>query len=330
MSLRLSRQPLLLCILKLAVVSGVVADEQQSVEGEAADRSGEKGFRALYIMDDDGSNVRFLAAAPGMISSSSPEFSRDGKMIAFDAVPQIEEFQQSKIFIYYLDGPSKGQFKDIGFGNVPTWSPDGHQIAFMLNSNTPTGEEWGTWMMDSDGSKRRRLCSGWYPRWSSDGKSICVLTTTERPSSLKLYDVKSGESRKLLGDDWTVANSGGSWSADGKRVAFIGTRDGKMHLAIAEVDAKEPSVGIVYTESDPERRLIGPPAWCPTKKQLLMGIQKLEPPDADRSWQHTFVYSIHSEMPTTPSLFEKKQVGRINRSMTWSPDGRQVVFSSER
>src|SRR5262245_22134667 len=41
---------------------------------EGAIRRKEPGFRALYTMNRDGTNVEYLTAAPGMIASGSPEW----------------------------------------------------------------------------------------------------------------------------------------------------------------------------------------------------------------------------------------------------------------
>ena len=106
-----------------------------------ADRRGEEGYRALYTMNRDGSNVELLVAAPGMISTATPEWSHDGKMIACDAVPKVDAVSESHIFVYAVDGPFRGTAKNLGYGNVPTWSPDDRQIAFMLNDGSPAARK---------------------------------------------------------------------------------------------------------------------------------------------------------------------------------------------
>ena len=294
------------------------------------DRRGERGFRAIYTMNRDGANVEFLAAGPGMISSGSPEWSRDGTMVAYDANPEIDQYLASKIFVCALTGPFKGENADLGYGNVPSWSPDDRRIAFFLNQGNASGARWGVWVMDADGSNRTWLCPGWYPRWSPDGKTICIEAITESPNCLYLYDVESQEHRKFLGDQWAVEYSGANWSPDGKKLVFIGRHAGKEHVAVADVMGGEADVEILHTEPNPRRRLYGPPAWSPDGSEIVFSIQKPDRPEASRRWQYTYLHSISAKEPGDPKPIEENEVGIINRGMMWSADGKKILFSSER
>ena len=311
--------------------SGICRTANAQDVGPVPERRGEPGFRALYTIDRDGSNVEFLVAGPGMISSATPEWSHDGKRIAFDAVAQLQQFATSRIFVYAVDGPTKGRFEDLGHGNVPSWSPDDGRIAFMLNSGNPIGAKRGIWVMDADGANRTWLCPGMYPRWAPGGKSICIQAVTGSPRCLHLYDLESGEIRKLLGSSWTVEYSGATWSPGGKQLVFIGKHGGAQHLAVVNAGGGEETVATLYTEEDPRRKLIGPPAWSPDAERIVFAIQELDRPAANRRiWAHTYLYSLSTEFPSDPVLLENKEVGLINRGMMWSPDSQKIVFSSER
>ncbi len=294
-------------------------------------RSGEEGFRALYTMNRDGSNVKFLVAAPGMISSATPDWSHDGRYIAFDCVPTLQAFTQSRIFIYAVSGPFKGAMRDLGYGNVPSWSPDDRQIAYMVNDSNPDDLEGGIWIMDADGSNKNWLCRGWYPRWSPDGKQICCHAFFDDPPGLHLVDVKSQKSRQLFGERVGVKFGGATWSPDSNRVVFIALFDGKEHLAIADIDEGPNSLKVLYREDRENRSLVGPPSWSPDGKQIVFAIQDEDAAGPKRrQWHHTYLCSISAEVPSAPVRLEKKETGLINRGMMWSPDSRKIVFSSER
>ncbi len=305
---------------------------EQAVDRPAsvADRKGEDGFRALYTMNRDGTNVRYLVAAPGMISSSSPEWSHDGAMIAFDAVPEVGALSDAHLFVYALRGPFKGTFRDFGCGNVPSWSPDDRQIAYMVNGGNPCEVEHGIWIMDSDGSNRRRICQGWYPRWSPDGKRLHVYAYFDRPASIHIVEVPNGRARKILGEPMEVKFGGGTWSPDGKRLVFVGVRDGKEHLATVDAEGRAPSIHVLYTEKGNDRELIGPPAWSPDGKQIVFAIQEKDSGATHRRWGRTYLYSIAAEVPSAPALLQPERNGLINRSPMWSRDSSTVIFSSER
>lgn len=294
-------------------------------------RKGEKEFRAVYTVNPDGSDAEFLVAAPGMISSATPEWSRDGNMIAFDAVPQIDEFQLSHIFVYAIAGPFRGTVKDLGCGNVPTWSPDSRQIAFMLNGGNPCGDEGGVWIMNADGTGRRRIGDGTYVRWSPDGKELCYHSYANNGNPLNFYNLATGQTRTILGGKINVEFGGATWSPDSKKVLFLALVDGKQEVVTVNADGKLDSLKVLYRETRPDKLLIGPPSWSPDGKKLVLSIQETGPQTPSRpEWMHTFLYTMSAEEPSAPVLLEKQMTGVINRGMMWSPDGRKIVFSSRR
>jgi len=216
-----------------------LAREAAKSSTNTATRRGEDGFRALYTIDPEGSKAKYLMAAPGMISSSSPESSHDGTMIAFDAAPRHNALDEAHLFVSALEGPFKGMFKDLGCGNVPSWSPDDKQIAYMLNPGNPSGAEWGIWIMNADGSERKRLCDGWYPRFSPDGKLLHVYAPQARPASIHVIRPDGKGERQLAGRTIRVKYGGGTWSPEGNRIVFIGTRDGREHRSAGLVTRRQ-------------------------------------------------------------------------------------------
>jgi len=294
-------------------------------------RRNEEGFRALYTMNRDGSDVQFLVAAAGQISSATPEWSHDGNAIAFDSVDRLEQFARSRLFVYAIDGPFRGMIRDLGYGNVPTWSPDDRQIAFMLNGTNPAGAQGGIWIMNADGSGRHRVCRGWYPRWSPNGQEICLHAYFEQPQRLHFYQVETGQIRAILGTPMEVKFGGATWSPDGKQVVFIGLRDGHEHLAVIDSGGDVGTLRVLYREEDRNQKLIGPPSWSPDGKQIVFAMQYNQGRDrTQRIWQHTFLVSLSAEVPSRPVLLEGKKIGQINRGMMWSPDSRRIVYSSQR
>ncbi len=305
------------------------AQGKQQGDPLLADRRGEEGYRALYTINRDGTDVELLVAAPGMISTATPEWSHDGKMIACDAVPTVDAVTESRVFVYAVDGPFRGTAKELGYGNVPSWSPDDRRIAFMLNDTNPVNAQGGIWIMNADGSDRKWLCKGWYPRWSPDGKEICFHDHTRQ--RLGFFNVATGEERTILGDDIAVEFGGATWSPDGKRVVLIGNVEGRQQLLTINADGDRDSIKVLYRENDPNGRLVGPPSWSPDGKQIILAVQ-----DADqfggpsRMWVGTHLYSLSAEVPSAPALLEREKAGVINRGMMWSPDSRKIVFSGER
>ena len=107
-------------------------------------------------MNVDGSDLRKLSLNDSEITSpGSPDWSPDGKQIAFD------QFSTSSIYLVNADGTG---LKKIGNGVMPTFSPDGKRLAFSGS---------GMSVMDLDGSHVKVLSEeGWGAQWSPNGKWI--------------------------------------------------------------------------------------------------------------------------------------------------------------
>ena len=124
---------------------------------------------------------------------------------------------------------------------------------------------------------------------------------------------------------------GATWSPDGTRLVFIGTRDGKENLTTVDAGGSPNSIKVLHTQGDGNQVLVGPPSWSPDGKQIAFAIQDASAPDPrNRRWHHTYLYVISADTPSFPTLLEPGHKGLVNRSMMWSPDSQKIVFSSER
>ena len=261
------------------------------------------GLPAIVTMDRDGSNVALLAKLPGMRWHGSPSWSHDGKKVAFDATPG--SWGKCRIYVVGAEGPSKGKIEDLGWGNCPFWSPDDKKIVFHMV--TPSG---GIWVMNADGTDRKRLAWGGRPRWSPDGKNIVVW-------DLRIVDAKSGESTKLLEDTY-YESDGGTWSPDSKRLTFVGMRGAEHELCIVNADGAKDSLRVLF------RGNLGHqiPSWSPDGKQIVFWLK-----DASGVRQ---LYTIDPGAPTDAVLLDNEKGGVWNGDPEWSPDSRKIVYSSDR
>ena len=298
-----------------------------------ADRHAEPGYRALYAIRPGEPVAQFLFAAPGMISTATPEWSHCGKYLAFDAVQDVDDLRGSRIGVLAVHGPFKGKMTMLGYGNVPTWSPDDRQIAFLLNPGTPIQASQGIWVMNSDGTNRRWLCSGSYPRWAPNGETILFKNLDVSPENLGFYELKTGKTRFILGGDVGVEFAGGTWAPDGQTIYFIAHANDRQQLASISVSGDRSTLRIFYTEpQDSNRTLVGPPVISPDGSNLVFAIQDKAPDTVtERLWLNSFIYTLSTKAPSAqPTLLEEHKIGIINRGMMWSRDGKTIVFSSER
>lgn len=288
-------------------------------------------FRPLYTINRDGTDLRFLAAAPDMITTGTPQWSHDGKMIVLDSTPATDQVALSQIWVYGVAGAFRGMIRHLGVGNTPTWSPDDSRIAYMVNPGNPDSVEPGVWIMNADGTNKRRIGQGWYTRWSPDGQEICVQNVETNPHSLRLYSPENGTQREILGGDIGVMFGGANWSADGQKLITLVQRDGEQQLITIDASGDADSISVIYRESTGDRTLVGPPVLSPDGSEILFAIQEHSNPQQHTSrWSNTFIYVISADGTSDPRLLEGQRIGRINRSFDWHPDGSKIIFSSER
>lgn len=298
---------------------------------EAVIRRGEMGFRALYTINRDGTNLQYLLAAPGMIITGTPQWSHDGKMIVCDSMPHVDQPVLSRIWVYGVEGPFKGMIRHLTVGNTPTWSPDDSRIAYFVNPGNPDGIKAGAWIMDADGRNPKWIGEGWYTRWSPLGEEICVYAHFTNPPSLQIYNLKTDSSRIVLGGDISVVFGGANWTRDGQRLVTLIRRNGEQQLITVNASGSLDTLDVIYREADPNRELVGPPVMSPDGKEIVFIIQDMSQEDSrSRMWMNSYLYLVNTDGKSEPRLLEKNQLGKINRSMDWSPDGSRIVFSSER
>ncbi len=150
------------------------------------------------------------------LHEGNPQFSPDGKRIAFGTSRSGEEFN---IWVAEADGSNPVQLvHQLGRSEgSPKWSPDGRWIAF--DSLRPDGYQ-DIFVIDATGGHPRRLDLGLHengvPSWSRDGKWIYFFS--DRTGRNEIWKVPSAG-----GHVEQVTENGGSFaleSTDGKTLFY--------------------------------------------------------------------------------------------------------------
>lgn len=296
----------------LAAVAMIVALIAAADPGTAYSQ----GAWAVYVMNADGSDVQKVHLDNASLFGS-PVWLSDGKQIAYDGGPN--GFSNSHIFIQRLGDDA---VKDIGQGNTPSFSPDDQQVAFLVGADNPSGAKAGVWIMNADGSSREWICQGSRPRWSRDGDKIVFTSSHEGFPSLYVYDTLLLEQTRILGRGYDQI-IGAAFSPDASQVVFIGYKGGQTRSSSTDAEG-DVALLDVRRDAEPEvvyRGRVGwHPDWSPQGKKLLFrihenGAQRLHILDLDDDGRPIAV----------PGQF-----GRRNSDGVWSPDGKRILFVSDR
>ena len=231
---------------------------------------------------------------------------------------------------------------DLG---APVWSPDSQRIAYTRTESPgdlSTGDV-DIWVANVDGTGARPFATGptwqWFPRWSPDGAWLAYTDEAvggpwlssgpvgpavgQGPQGAVLPGANaaampeadlwkrpvdgSGPPQRITdvaGDDRS-----GSWSPDGRRLAFDSTRDGNTEIYVVDADGSNS----VRLTTSPAKDWAA--AWSPDGTEIAFtsdrtGLAQIWVMRADGGDQ------VQLTDDTTDHLWP-----------TWSPDGSRIAFA---
>lgn len=209
----------------------------------------------LFLVSADGLRIRDLMGS-GNGSSGDLVWSPDGRQVALASwVGGGATFE-----IYVMDAEvclggrmlcrPRRLTTNSADDRMPTWSPDGQQIAFL--SNRTGGWEIYTYEVNCETCQMRRLtdmnvAGNTTLRWSPDGRWLAfVVSPLDTGSLIYLLDMACAEADcprvHLITDPDRGAHSP-EWSPDGRYIAYYsstGDVTGIMLLDITCVDERDP------------------------------------------------------------------------------------------
>ena len=257
-----------------------------------------------------------------------PTFSPDSKRLAFAGL------HSGNWDIYVQNSPDQAPTNltasSTSDDTTPAWSPDGKLIAF--HSARDGG---GLFLMDASGGNVRKLCPlGFHPAWSPNGRQIAYssveLTRGRasrglRRSQIWLYDLYTGQNRKLIPDASLHDGIQPVWSPNGKHIAFWGTTSSGA-TQIYSFDPQSNAEPTILVKSGSFRSAEGRawnPVWSPSGRHLSWFNDKGGAVSLLRASIDSASATLTSEparipLPITDASF-----------FTFSPDGKQIAYTLE-
>jgi Tol biopolymer transport system component/DNA-binding winged helix-turn-helix (wHTH) protein len=296
-----------------------------------------------------------FTALPGL--AGNPAFSPDGSRIAFSWVPAPGSTGSEQAGLYVKTLGSETLLRIANGGVRPAWSPDGTQIAF----HRAAGVDTGIYVVPALGGQERKLHSmTTYSTisWSADGKWIAYADQAPHDNRVRIHllSTETLATRPIPDDPTCLKESSPAFSHKGDSLAYWCFRtDYEADPYIVSVpDGKPKMVAALSAEPDGV-------AWSADDKRLIyshfrgevpaaideifvadgsvtrLGLEGRRPavsPKGDKLAFFTDLYKtslrrrdlLHPEAPAVELL----PSSRAQYAAQYSPDGKHIVFASER
>ncbi len=214
----------------------------------------------MSLMDAAGENREVLTS-----DGWGAQFSPDGKWVAYQSYESTPTTRSTNITIIdvaskekrvILEGDEATRYSSIYY-NLE-WSPDSQQICFKGRvANSSDRYEVATTSIDGSSTGFRILTKettdtdfGWHP----DGSRILLAKTSPKHLGgprLHVCDLRTGEITLLETQPLDLPNHSGTWSPDGKQIAFVSRRNPEPFPCQQLVRSSNPASPGLLPQADP-------------------------------------------------------------------------------
>jgi Tol biopolymer transport system component len=198
---------------------------------------------SIVVINGDGTGQRVILSSED-IASGALALSPNGRTIAFTRVIVDRE----PIFLIDDHGRHLRQLTTPAQGGTdvsPTWSPDGHWIAFDSNRDCCAHGTWSVYVTNVHNRRVRKVMAvggnDLEPDWSPDGNRLAFIRTFAYPD-YRIYtvDVDGTGEQEVFSDSGAEVPK---WSPDGARIVY------SNFAGLAVVDANGSNPQLVVSDA---------------------------------------------------------------------------------
>src|SRR6266481_3824767 len=286
------------------------------------------GFKKIFVKALQGEPQQLTA---GTGDDIQPKWTPDAQSILFVRSSQPRgKLEPGDVFGLYEGGDiwkkdlasgKEEKFLDKAFN--PSFSPDGKTLAVDASWAGPRR----IWVVDAQGHNPQQITSDsseavdhLEPNWSTDGKSIVFQNLERTKFSIKVVNVATRAIRALTDGRFHDLNP--VWSRSGKYIYFSSDRGGGMNIWRIEISGTGQPTGApqqVTMGSGQDVQL----ATSLNGKRLAFSILR----------QNADLWRLPVSPETGVAIGNPEEVlasTREDSRGSWSPDGAQLAFNSDR
>ncbi|HET8852577.1 MAG TPA: LpqB family beta-propeller domain-containing protein [Ktedonobacteraceae bacterium] len=262
----------------------------------------------LYVMNADGSSQIRLTSTP--LDRSSPDWSRDGRQIAFAGGTQNNQ----QIYVANADGSNATQITHDTFDNGgPSWSPDGRKIVFSSNRD-------GTYQLyitNADGSGIVRVTHDaafdGRPSWSPDGSKLVFISDRAGIDDVYVMNVDGSNVTRLTHEHDYAWDP--SWSPDGSKLVFFAGVGNHSQIFVMNADGS--SQVQVTSTSDANNWA---PSWSPDGTRIAF---------ASNRTGNSEIYVTNANGSSQLNISNNPGADNGDNGTSWSWVSNKIVYTSQ-
>jgi Tol biopolymer transport system component/tRNA A-37 threonylcarbamoyl transferase component Bud32 len=273
---------------------------------------------AIYAEPSAGGEKRRLTNPPLPGADYEPSVSPDGKQVVF--IRRADVYYEDLFVADLQGGNTIGAVRQLTSDHLnkysPVWTADGKEIVYAA------GEPFSGLAM-----YRVRASGGVPARIEGIGENVQDIATASKgrrlvySRSLRDYNIwqmalpaggaPAGQTEKILAS--TRYEASGSYSPDGKRIAFSSNRGGVRQIWVADIDGSNPVALTNFAAG-----VAGSPQWSPDGQTIVFDAR----PEGSSD-----IYTIGAGGGAPKRLTDHV---RANVIPCYSHDGRWIYFQSSR